>query len=82
LLAHPDIAEVAVVGIADRTWGEAVAAVVALKGDGDMTVEDLKSWCDGKLSSYKIPKQLRVVDALPRNAMGKVVKPSLKPLFE
>jgi len=72
LLAHPHIAEVAVVGIADRTWGEAVAAVVALKGDGDMTLEDLKSWCDGKLSSYKVPKQLRVVDALPRNAMGKV----------
>ena len=82
LLAHPQIAEVAVVGIADRTWGEAVAAVVALKGGGDMTLEDLKSWCDGKLSSYKVPKQLRVVDALPRNAMGKVVKPSLKPLFE
>ena len=82
LLAHPQIAEVAVVGIADRTWGEAVAAVVALKGDGDMTLEDLKSWCDGKLSSYKVPKQLRVVGALPRNAMGKVVKPSLKPLFE
>jgi malonyl-CoA/methylmalonyl-CoA synthetase len=82
LLAHPYIAEVAVVGIADRTWGEAVAAVVALKGHGDMTLEDLKSWCDGKLSPYKVPKQLRVVDALPRNAMGKVVKPSLKPLFE
>jgi malonyl-CoA/methylmalonyl-CoA synthetase len=82
LLAHPDIAEVAVVGIADRTWGEAVAAVVALKGDSDMTLDALKSWCDGKLSSYKVPKQLRVVDALPRNAMGKVVKPSLKPLFE
>ena len=72
----------AVVGIKDRTWGEAVAAVVALKGEGDMTLEALKSWCDGKLSSYKLPKQLRVVDALPRNAMGKVVKPSLKPLFE
>ena len=82
LLAHPQIAEVAVVGIADRTWGEAVAAVVALKGDGDMTLDALKSWCDGKLSSYKVPKQLQVVDALPRNAMGKVVKPSLKPLFE
>ena len=82
LLAHPQIAEVAVVGIADRTWGEAVAAAVALKGDGDMTLGALKSWCDGKLSSYKVPKQLQVVDALPRNAMGKVVKPSLKPLFE
>ena len=82
LLAHPQVAEVAVVGIADRTWGEAVAAVVALKGDGDMTLDTLKSWCDGKLSSYKVPKQLQVVDALPRNAMGKVVKPALKPLFE
>ena len=82
LLAHPQIAEVAVVGIADRTWGEAVAAVVALKGDDDMTLQDLRGWCNGKLSSYKVPKQLRVVDALPRNAMGKVVKPSLKPLFE
>ena len=82
LLAHPLIAKVAVVGVADRTWGEAVAAVVALKGDDDMTLEDLRGWCDGKLSSYKVPKQLRVVGALPRNAMGKVVKPSLKPLFE
>jgi malonyl-CoA/methylmalonyl-CoA synthetase len=82
LLAHPQIAEVAVVGIADRTWGEAVAAVVALRGDGDMTLETLKAWCSGQLSSYKVPKQLRVVDALPRNAMGKVMKPSLKPLFE
>ena len=82
LLAHPQIAEVAVVGIKDRTWGEAVAAAVALKGDDDMTLDALKSWCDGKLSSYKVPKQLRVVDALPRNAMGKVLKPSLKPLFE
>ena len=82
LLGHPHIAEVAVVGVADRTWGEAVAAVVALKGDADMTLDSLRGWCDGKLSSYKVPKQLQVVDALPRNAMGKVVKPSLKPLFE
>ena len=65
-----------------RDRGEAVAAVVALKGGDDITLEDLKGWCDGKLSSYKVPKQVRVVDALPRNAMGKVVKPSLKPLFE
>ena len=82
LLAHPQIAEVAIVGISDSTCGEAVAAVVALKGDGDMTLKDLRGWCDGKLSSYKVPKQLRVVGALPRNAMGKVVKPSLKALFE
>ena len=82
LLAHPQIAEVAIVGISDRTCGEAVAAVVALKGEVDMSLEDLRGWCDGKLSSYKVPKQLRVVGALPRNAVGKVVKPSLTPLFE
>ena len=81
LLAHPQIAEVAVVGIADRTWGEAVAVVV-LKVDDDMTLEDLRGGCDGKLSSYKVPKQLRVVGELPRNATGKVVKSSFKPLFE
>ena len=82
LLAHPEIAEVAVVGVADRTWGEAVAAVAVLKGSHDMTVASLKSWCEGELSPYKIPKHLKVVDALPRNAMGKVMKPSLKTLFD
>ena len=82
LLAHPEIAEVAVVGVADRTWGEAVAAVAVLKGGSDMTLASLKSWCEGELSAYKIPKHLKTVDALPRNAMGKVVKPSLKILFE
>ena len=56
--------------------------MVAVKGDDDMNLEDLRGGCDGKLSSYKVPNQLRVVGALPRNAMGKVVKPSLKPLFE
>jgi malonyl-CoA/methylmalonyl-CoA synthetase len=82
LLAHPEIAEVAVVGVADRTWGEAVAAVVVLKGGHDMTLASFKSWCKGELSPYKIPKHLEVVDSLPRNAMGKVMKPSLKTLFD
>ena len=54
---------------------------VALKGDADMTIESLKRWCEGELSAYKIPKKLLVMDTLPRNAMGKVVKPTLKTLF-
>ena len=82
LLAHPDIVEVAVVGFADRTWGEAVAAVVSLAAGAEMTVDSLKAWCEGKLSGYKIPKKLVVTESLPRNAMGKVTKPALKPLFE
>ena len=82
LLAHPDIAEVAVVGVADRTWGEAVAAVVSLTAGAEMTVDSLKAWCEGRLSGYKIPKKLVVTESLPRNAMGKVTKPALKPMFE
>ena len=81
LLAHPDIAEVAVIGVEDRTWGEAVAAVVVLKDAAEMTQASLKVWCEGKLSAYKIPKKLLVMDTLPRNAMGKIVKPTLKTLF-
>ena len=82
LLAHPDIVEVAVVGVADRTWGEAVAAVVSLAAGAELTVDSLKAWCEGKLSGYKIPKKMVVIESLPRNAMGKVRKPALKPLFE
>ena len=81
LLAHPAIAEVAVLGIEDRTWGEAVAAVVVLRPGAELTGEDLKAWCEGRLSSYKIPKHLVVMESLPRNAMGKVVKPKLKELL-
>ncbi len=81
LLDHPAIAEVAVLGIEDRTWGEAVAAVVVLKGGDTLTLAALKEWCEGKLSAYKIPKKLLVQDALPRNAMGKVMKPALKTHF-
>ena len=81
LLTHDDIAEVAVIGVEDDTWGEAVVAVVGLREGASLEYEDLKQWCDGKMSSYKIPKSLKVVDALPRNAMGKVTKPSLKNLI-
>jgi len=62
----------------DETWGEAVAAFVVIKDGASLEYEALKSWCKGKMSSYKIPKLLKTLDALPRNAMGKVTKPDLK----
>ena len=82
LLTHDNILEVAVIGVEDETWGEAVTAFVAIK-DGSSTIEidTLKEWCDGRMSSYKIPKRLIVLDALPRNAMGKVTKPALKEML-
>jgi malonyl-CoA/methylmalonyl-CoA synthetase len=78
LLTHHDIAECAVIGVADEMWGEAVAAFIVLKSGREMKYEGLKAWCEGKMSSYKIPKKIIIVDALPRNAMGKVTKPALK----
>lgn len=78
LLNHQAIAEVAVIGVEDETWGEAVVACVVLKTDENLDYAEFKAWCDGKMSSYKIPKAIRIVDALPRNAMGKVTKTTLK----
>ena len=78
LLGHPDIEEVAIIGAEDEVWGEAVAAFIVLRTGTQLDPATLKRWCDGKLSAYKIPKILRFLDALPRNAMGKVTKADLK----
>lgn len=81
LLEHPGIAEVAVIGVEDATWGEAVAAVIVTEAGESLTVEGLKTWCDGRISAYKIPRLLHLSPGLPRNAMGKVTKPDLRQLF-
>jgi len=80
LLTHEKIAECAVVGMDDETWGEAVTAFVALKPGQTLSLPELKTWCESRMSPYKIPKSLRLLQSLPRNAMGKVVKPDLKRL--
>lgn len=78
LLTHGKIAECAVIGVEDETWGEAVTAFVVLKPGEELTLEELKSWCGGRMSHYKIPRRLELVPSLPRNAMGKVTKTALK----
>src|SRR3954468_11573372 len=81
LLEHPDIDECAVIGLPDDTWGEAVTAVVVLKGAASLELPALRDWCKGRLSVYKIPQRLLSVKELPRNAMGKVTKPAVRTLF-
>ena len=81
LLTHSSIAEVAVIGVEDDTWGEAVTAFVVIKDGSELSYDSLKIWCGDRMSSYKIPKKLVIVDALPRNAMGKVTKPKLGQLI-
>ena len=80
LLDHPLIAECAVIGLPDDTWGEAVTAAIVLKS-GTLELAALREWCKGRLSVYKIPQRLKIMSELPRNAMGKVTKPAVKVLF-
>lgn len=81
LLEHPAISECAVVGLPDDTWGEIVAAAIVLNTSQRLLREELKAWCQERLSSYKIPKQILEVEHLPRNAMGKLAKPQIRDLF-
>jgi malonyl-CoA/methylmalonyl-CoA synthetase len=79
LREHPAIAEVCVIGVPDATWGDRVVAVVVPR-DGraaECGVDALRAWAKERIAPYKIPRQVIVVDALPRNAVGKVVKPDL-----
>jgi malonyl-CoA/methylmalonyl-CoA synthetase len=82
LLRHPGIAECAVVGVPDDTWGEAVAVAVVPKAGHSLELEALRDWAGERMSRYKLPKLLQVVPKLPRNAMGKVTKPEVRRLFE
>lgn len=84
LAAHPSIAEVAVIGRAHEKWGEVPVAVAALRataGGAGLTLADLDAFLTERLARYKHPKALEVVDALPRNPAGKVLKTELRQRF-
>ncbi len=81
LRTHPSIAECAVVGVEDPEWGERICAAVEAGQGASLTLEELQNWARERLAPYKLPRDLRRVDALPRNAMGKVTKPEVAALF-
>ena len=82
LREHPAVAECAVVGVPDLEWGERVAAAVVLNDGGALDLPSLRAWAKEFLAAYKLPSRLLVLDALPRNAMGKVTKPAIKAMFQ
>jgi malonyl-CoA/methylmalonyl-CoA synthetase len=82
LRTHPAIAECAVVGVHDEDWGERVSAAVELRTGASLSLDELQQWAKVQLAPYKVPRALQAVPALPRNAMGKVVKPEVAGLFK
>jgi acyl-CoA synthetase (AMP-forming)/AMP-acid ligase II len=80
LEANPAVAEASVFGVPDAKYGEEVWAAVVLKGKTDPS--QLQAFCRERLADFKVPKQIRIVSALPRNAMGKIVRRDVAALFK
>ena len=82
LLGHPSVYECAVVGVEDPEWGERVCAAMVLKSEASAGSESLRDWAKERLAIYKVPSRILLVDQLPRNAMGKVIKPEVTTMFQ
>lgn len=80
LLSHPDIADVAAVGVPSAEWGEAVAAVIVVRGTAP-SHDDIRALVRARLRSSRVPEQILVVDALPYNEMGKLLRREVRRLF-
>jgi malonyl-CoA/methylmalonyl-CoA synthetase len=82
LRQHPAVAECAVVGVPDLEWGERVAAALVLKNEDGLDLLSLRAWAREYLAPHKLPSRLLILDMLPRNAMGKVLKPAVAAMFQ
>jgi fatty-acyl-CoA synthase len=78
LFDHPDIAEAAVIGVADERWGEVGRAFVVVKSGCVLDPADLASHCGARIARYKVPKEFLLTDTLPRTASGKIQKHILR----
>jgi long-chain acyl-CoA synthetase len=74
LLAHPDVVAAAVVGLPRASGGEEIAAAIVLREGAQLDVGALRDFCRTRLTPYKVPKRITVVDELPRSLIGKVLR--------
>ena len=81
MLEHPDIDSVAVVGVPDPKWGEAVSAAVVLNKTRGLTRDEFIEFCRANMARYKVPKKVKFIEHLPQNVMGKILKQEVKKFF-
>ncbi|HME24528.1 MAG TPA: long-chain-fatty-acid--CoA ligase [Acetobacteraceae bacterium] len=75
---HPDVSEVAVIGVPDERWGESVKAIIVVKPDAQRDAASIIAWARERIGGFKVPKSVDFVEALPRNATGKVLRRALR----
>jgi acyl-CoA synthetase (AMP-forming)/AMP-acid ligase II len=78
IFGHPDVADVAVIGIPDEKWGESVKAIIVAKEGTNPTPESIIALAKERIAGYKCPKSVDTIDALPRNPSGKILRKDLR----
>ena len=77
-IGHPDVAEVAVIGVLDERWGESVKAIIVPKRGAVANEASVIAWARERIGGFKVPKSVDFVESLPRNATGKVLRRMLR----
>jgi len=81
IFGHPDVADVAVIGVPDDKWGEAVKALIVAKPGANPDAEDVIAWARERIAAYKCPKSVDIIDDMPRNPSGKILRKDLREPF-
>jgi fatty-acyl-CoA synthase len=82
VLAHPAIAEVAILGVPDKVWGEVGVAVCVLRPKAQLNERELVAWLEPKLARFKLPKRVFFWDELPKSGYGKITKKMIRAELE